>query len=64
MPRFSGPHTVVRVINDTAFELNLDPKTQPFHPVFHTSLLKKLYKGDKYSPPPAPVSWLGVGTDS
>jgi len=56
MPRWVGPFTVVKVLSDVAYTLDLPaPYVQAkIHPTFHVSLLKP-YKSDGTVHPPLPL---------
>ena len=40
-PRYIGPYKIVRKIGQVAYELDLPPELESFHPVFHVSMLRK-----------------------
>jgi hypothetical protein len=54
-PKFCGPFEVLRVIRDTAYELQLPKEMGKVHPVFHGSLLKAFVPSDRHDAPPAPL---------
>lgn len=54
MPKFIGPFTVARQVNEVAFKLDLPPVLSKLHPVFHASLLKPYTEGGRVQPPPLP----------
>ena len=51
MPRFIGPHQVVKKIGQVAYELKL-PATMRCHDVFHVSLLEPYNESGRCQPPP------------
>ena len=59
-PKYVGPFTITRQINDVAFELDL-PKAYKIHRVFHVSLFKPYQSGGPFKPlPPNPEIVDGV----
>ncbi|WMV30222.1 hypothetical protein MTR67_023607 [Solanum verrucosum] len=40
-PRYIGPHKVIRIIGQVAYELELPQGLSTVHPVFHVSMLQK-----------------------
>ena len=57
-PKYIGPFTIIRMIGDVAYTLDLPP-TVPIHPTFHVSLLKPYYPGRTPRPPPVPLEIEG-----
>jgi hypothetical protein len=49
LSKYIGPFTVTRIINDTAYELDL-PHSMRIHPVFHVSKLKAFRDGSTLFP--------------
>jgi len=52
---YEGPHKVVKVINQNAYQLELPPKVKLF-PTFHISLLEPYQGSDRFPQDPVP-SW-------
>ncbi|EPS59216.1 hypothetical protein M569_15593 [Genlisea aurea] len=57
-PRFVGPFTITKKVNDVAYQIALPP-SMPIHNVFHVSLLKAYIPGKSPSPPPVPIKVKG-----
>ena len=57
-PRWLGPFTVTKVVNDVAYQIELPPSMK-IHNVFHVSLLKPFHHDGKTQPPPPPVTLDG-----
>ena len=51
MPRFIGPHQVVKKVGAVAYELKL-PASMKCHDVFHVSLVHKYNESGRCQPPP------------
>jgi len=45
MPRFVGPFKIIKVVNDTAYKLDIGETRKKVHNVFHSSLLRQ-HKGN------------------
>jgi hypothetical protein len=58
MPRFVGPFTIEKKVNEVAFRLSL-PGTMKCHPVFHVNLLRKYQGREGDTPPPPPDFFAG-----
>ena len=50
LPRFIGPHKVVKRVGDVAYELEI-PKSMRLHDVFHVSLLRPYRDDGRVQPP-------------
>ena len=54
MPKWIGPFTIIKQVNEVAFKLELPSVLSRLHPVFHASLLKPYTEGGRVQPPPLP----------
>ena len=52
LPRFIGPHKVIKRVGKVAYELQL-PASMKIHDLFHVSLLRPYKSDGRYQPPPA-----------
>ena len=50
-PRYIGPFPIVKGIGAIAYKLDLPPKLENIHPVFHVSMLKKYVLSPSYTLP-------------
>ena len=58
MPRFKGPFSVIKKINEVTMEIDLPNKLR-MHNVFHVSLLRPYIEGKSPRSPPIPVVLKG-----
>jgi hypothetical protein len=55
LPKFLGPFTVIKRIEEKAYELDMSTSVPKVHPVFHVSLLRPFTSGSNVVPPPLPT---------
>lgn len=55
LPRWIGPFTIIKKINDVAYRVALPDNMKRVHDVFHVSLLKKHVTDGRTAPPPPPI---------
>ena len=58
LPRFIGPHRVIKRIGTVAYELQL-PASMKMHDVFHVPMLQPYASDGRHQPPPATLMFDG-----